>query len=270
MTHIARVGVAMLAVVGALALGGCGGDDEPEEAREPATEPSEPAKGERTATSPTGQTSGLEVSVDPAKAGTEARPQGVTLEFNLRFGTTTEASPSPPSSLLVRATRGFTINGKAFPRCRRADLEANGPERCARAKVANGSAEVIAEKGKRVQSKLSVFNGVPERGQTPSYLFYVETPGFDPIVKVGQVKKLPRGPYGVEFEVPPAGGARPVTRMTYKTLDLTTTRTADGKQVETHFLEAPTSCSGLWKFDQRITFESGETVTTRVSVPCTS
>jgi hypothetical protein len=268
-SHIGTFGVAALSVVAALALGGCGGDDEPEEAREPDTEPSDPAKGGETATSPSGQTSRMDVVVEPARAGTEAQPRGVTLEVTFRFGTTTGALPSPPTEVLFRANRGFTANGKVFPRCRRGDLEADGPERCRKARFATGFAEIIGENGNLVESKLSALNGGAQRGR-PTWLFYGETPSLDPILAVAGVKRLPSGPYGLLLEIPPVGGTRPVRRVTYKTQDLTTTRTVGGEQVETHFLEAPTSCEGSWRFEGRVTFKSAETLTSRVSVPCSS
>jgi hypothetical protein len=270
-SHIGAFGVATLSAVAALALGGCGGEDEPEEGSEPTTKPSKPATGEGTATSPSGQTSRLAVVVEPARAGTEAQPRGVTLEVTFRFGTTSGASPSPPTAVVVRLNRGFTANGKAFPVCRTADLEAGGPERCRKAKLATGSSEVIGDNGDRVNVKLTGFHAGTRRGRT-EYQFFGEAPGLDPIIAVAGVERLPSGPYGVSLEIPPpvAGGSHPVTRVTYKTLDLTTTRTVGGEQVETHFLEAPTSCEGSWRFEARVTFKSGETLTSRVSVPCSS
>jgi hypothetical protein len=100
-------------------------------------------------------------------------------------------------------------------------------------------------------------------------VFLVETPGFDTLVVPGRINQRARGPYGATLVIPPLGGLRPVTRLFYKTLDLTKTTTSPGKRVETHFIEAPTTCDGSWRFEAQLPFRSGEAITAPAAVPCT-
>ena len=243
--------MSVLLVGAVILLTGCGEDEQPARQKEPSTSPSAAS---RTVTSPTGQTAKLDIEVEPASPSSADNPKGVALSTTLKLGTTTGASPSELTSYTVRSTDNFELHGKSFPTCRQADLKAGRLERCERAKIGSGSADVQAPKRDPVKSTISIFNAGKR-----TYLFYFEAPGLDPQVMPGKVEDDERA---LAIEVPFAGGENnPVTRISLRSVNLTA---EDG----TPFLEAPAKCDGSWGFEAVTGFASGEKLRSRDTVRC--
>jgi hypothetical protein len=241
----------------ALGFAGCGDDEGEKAADKEGAAPTKPSVGE--ARSPSGQTTAVEVGVKPPEAGAT----GVAFTFDMRIGTTTGADPSPPTQLLFHAQKGFTVNGKDFPQCRLADLKAGRLDACAKARIGGGDAEIIRPGGRRVTARISSFNGEPVGGD-PVFLYYIKTPGYDPLSAAAPLEKQPEGPYERRVSAPRIPGSPPVTRIRLRTLDRTTK--VGGRTV--HFIEAPKNCAGSWRFESEATFKSGEKLTVVSPVRC--
>jgi hypothetical protein len=254
--------VVALALLGTSALLGCGGDDDGEE-QEPSQAKPEVAAQE--ATTPSGQKVRLSVAVEPAKASTSGRPSPVTVGYAVSIGTRTGAKPNPAKQISFRAQQGFKLNAAEFPTCSVDDLEAGRLDRCANAKIGEGTAEVIPPKGGRLKSRISTFNGERRAGKA-TFLFYIQTPGYDPIAAPATVSTNPQGPYGYSIDYPPISDALPLARLEIRTLDKTVTR--GGREV--HLIEAPSSCGGSWRFQSQTWFRAGEKVVVSDTAPCSS
>ena len=240
-------------LTGAVVLvAGCGGDDDaPAENPKPNT-----SAAATTRTSPSGQTTKLEVGVDPARPSPAGKPRGVALGTTLRVDTTTSrALPSPLTRYTLRTDDDFQLHAEKFPTCAKTDLEAGGPERCKPAKIGEGKAEVQARQRGPSQAKIQVFNA-----GSSSYLFHVQTPGLEPQVLPGKVKDDANG---LQIEVSFSGGENePITQLSLDTKNL---KANDG----TPLLGAPRKCDGFWSFEAETRYASGEKLRSRATVRCT-
>jgi hypothetical protein len=249
-----------MAVIAMLALAGCGGKSKKESSAPPPPPKTTPSAAGSTASTPSGQTVALAVRVTPPKAGSAA-----TVTYAALIASRTGAKPAPVDQITFRAQSGFKLNADKFPTCSAAKLKAGHASACAKAKVGDGSAQVVPPKGKRIASKISTFNG-GVHGSRTTLLYLVETPGYSPLTAAATVEKSSGGQWGYSITYPPISKALPLAALQLRTLDRTVK--SGGKTV--HFIETPSSCGGSWKFDSHVSFRSGEKLTIPATATCSS
>ena len=255
--HSVRLAVPI--VLGALIVSGCGGDSKKSSTEAPTPTTAAPSGQSKPASTPSGQTVALAVRVTPPKAGAAA-----TVGYTALIATRTGAKAGPVDQITFRAQRGFKLNAAKFPACALDDLKAGRVEACAKAKVGDGTAQVIPPKGGLLTSKISTFNG-GAKGSSTTLLYYVETPGYSPIAAAATAK--PSGEkWGYSVTYPPISKALPLARLELRTFDKTVK--SGGSTV--HLIETPGSCSGSWKFDSHVSFRSGEKLTIPATATCSS
>jgi hypothetical protein len=101
---------------------------------------------------------GLDVAVNPSKAGTKAKPKIVKLTVTT---TTTphDNTPFATKRAIIYFDKSFHFNGKAFKSCSKATLDASGPSACpAGSKVGTGNAQGVAL-GQTENLTVTPFNG---------------------------------------------------------------------------------------------------------------
>lgn len=224
------------------------------------------------------QTAGVQVKVNPAKAGTAKKARGVALDVITTAGDDTGAQPSATTRAVIRYQKGFKFNASKFPTCAKADLDAGRTAQCSDAKVGSGSATINAGLLGNIAATVTAYNGA-----NSTLLLYVVPSGASPQTLVATLRNQPTGPYGYALTVtvppPPVPGAA-ITRFQVVTLDKTITKTirkrvrrrgrvrVQVRRVVTHYIEAPTFCQGSWQFAGEFTYANGQSLTATDTVAC--
>lgn len=230
------------------------------------------------ATNTTGDFVDLSVAVSPPIAGTPKAPRGVGISFDSFAGNrVTPNTPSATSSIVVRFNRGFKENGALFPSCR---INLKALTKCsASTRVGAGTAEAQLLGSKTgpptfLPAKLAIYNGKPLSGKTPTLIIIATLNGTPAAELDFTVKQQRVGPYGLAFsQLTPPPNSPPaiynITKFSVSVPDRTVTRRVRGHAVKIHFVEAPTTCNGLWRFAQINTYTTAPTTTATDTQPCT-
>lgn len=105
----------------------------------------------------------VDVELEPAKAGTEERPQGVELDLRLALGAPRDIEPPLLQEAEVRFPVGTRYGGGDLPACEEATLERRGPEACPPDSVTGtGTLEARADTAP-APGRITVVNGGAER-----------------------------------------------------------------------------------------------------------
>ena len=174
------------------------------------------------------------------------------LSLRTRFTISDPAAPAPLqlSHTTLRFPKGAVVNGRFFPKCKAAALQARGPRACPRGSklgsgTARGAAPPIVDS---VNAKITLYNGAAG-GRNPSVIIY-SVPDLGPIMVMEGVIKPGRGtPYGyvLDVDVPPiktlpSAPDASVTFFDATTRDLTVRRR--GRTI--HYIDGPVLCSGTF------------------------
>jgi hypothetical protein len=221
---------------------------------------------------------GFKASVTPAKAG---KGVGYKIEENTSIanepGYKAPGQPPPQTTQTIRLAKGFQFNGKYFPRCKLANLQAKGPKGCpSGSKVGTGqgigSARPVVTDP--VNGKLTLFNGEKKGGKDTFYVFTL--PDLGPtFVVVGTISKINKGPYGYElsFTIPPIktiNRAPDAAIISVKTnVPARSVKVKKGrKKVKKYMIVAPAKCKGKWAYQGVFKFQDGRTSTVSGSQKC--
>jgi hypothetical protein len=135
----------------AAALGACGGDG------------SESSDGPQRNDPGPFRSLDVDVKVEPAKAGTPQKPQGITLELRLALGAPRDVEPPLLKEAEIRFPAGSRYGGGELPSCARATLERGGPEACPPGSVTGkGTLRARADTAP-APGRVAVVNGGAER-----------------------------------------------------------------------------------------------------------
>jgi hypothetical protein len=105
----------------------------------------------------------VDVEVEPDEAGTEERPQGVTVDLRLALGAPRAVEPPLLKEAEIRFPVGTRYGGGEFPTCAEATLERRGPEACPPDSVmGRGTLKARADTA-AVSGRVTVVNGGAER-----------------------------------------------------------------------------------------------------------
>jgi hypothetical protein len=229
------------------------------------------------ATNPNGEFIDLNVAATPPTAGTAKAPRGVSVSFDSFTGNRVNGNtPSTNTGIVVRFNKGFKENGALFPSC---TINAKALSTCSKAtQIGSGTAEASLPGPSGgpptfIPATLAAYNGKPVSGKAPTLIFIASLNGKPTTELDFAVQQQPSGPYGLAFTAfQPTGStavALGITKFSVKIPDRTVTRRVRGKSVKTHFVEAPTTCSGSWSFAQTNTFTNAPPLTATDSQPCT-
>jgi hypothetical protein len=173
---------------------------------------------------------------------------------------------------IIRLHKGGKFNGRYFPRCKLAQLQAKGPSGCpSRSKIGTGtgtgSAKPIVDS---VSAKLTLFNGERKGGKDTVYVFTL--PDIGPtFVVVGTIKRVNRGPYGYElrFGIDPIKtlpNAPDAAIISVKTK--TPKKSVRKRGKKRYLIQAPSSCRGKWWYQGEFRFVNGATVKSQGTMKC--
>jgi len=188
-----RPGLAAGAIVAALALSACGGDDE-----EPTASTATP-----TATAPAATSAPdarLAVKLDPEQVGTEQRPQAVRIAVDLRMAPTVPDDQMPPvEAVELEIPPGVLFRPDELEACAPEKLEDQGPTGCPKASRI-GSGTVGAHAGTiDVEGKATAVYGGDDR-----VLLWVSivNPVSVGAAISGRLESQPAGGYRLALRVP--------------------------------------------------------------------
>ncbi len=229
------------------------------------------------ATNQSGEFIDLNVAVSPPVAGTAKTPRGVGVSFDSFAGNRINGNTvSHNTSIVVRFNKGFKENGKLFPACK---INPTALTKCAKStQIGTGTAEAeLPGSGGGaptfVPAKLIAYNGKPFGGSAPTIIFTALLNGKPSTELDFTVKQQASGPYGLAFTEIQFPGSGPATfgisKFSVTIPDRTVTQKAHGKSVKVHLIEAPTKCTGSWKFAQINTFSTAPPLVATDSQPCT-
>ena len=199
------------------------------------------------------------------------QPRSRPWALGLDLGTTITTPDGSPASQLKRMTVRMpraTINPRAFPSCRRADLEARkAPDGCpAASRLGRGTALVDARPivAEPLTATIDVFNGGPGR---LLFLGRTTSPIAVQVVFEGALRRT-TGRYGYVLTVdmpklPTVPGARDASVSAFGVR-------VQARRRGVSYLEAPRRCpaSGL-PFQGTYAFEDGSTATASARILCT-
>jgi hypothetical protein len=211
-------------------------------------------------------TESVEFTAKVARADKNKRFGGLTLRTVLSVRDDTGAKPPPLTNTTLRFPKGAVVNAKLFKKCKRAELERQGPSACpAASKVGVGTAvgdarPIIGD----VKAKVTLYNGDPVNGN-PTILIYAVPEISSPLTVQGELKRQRSGPYGyvLDVDVPtiPTVPGQPNASVVFfdtRTLDKTVKRR--GRKI--HYIEGPIVCDGtFFLLDGTFSYEGGITHT---------
>jgi hypothetical protein len=232
-------------------------------------------------------TTTLTVVPRPNKASTKKKVQPITLEIGISTADPSVPQPPPLKQVVIRFNKGGIFNGKLFPKCKFAKLQARGPKACPKgSRVGTGTATASAKPiVDLVNAKVTIFNG-ELRGGVPTVLLYNVPDISSPITVFGTVQKKSstscangagKCDYALTFnvpEIPTLPGAPPASVLTVKTKTLNVfikkKKRVHGKRktVKIPYIGAPKGCPGKWVADASFTFYDGQASTSVASLPC--
>ncbi|MFL5844482.1 MAG: hypothetical protein ACJ762_07295 [Solirubrobacteraceae bacterium] len=141
----------------------------------------------------------FQVGIDPAAPGTEAAPQGVTLDLSLTLGKAQDVEPPQVQTLDVDFPDGSAYHGGDYPACSAARLDARGPSGCPEGSVmGEGTLEALADIAKS-PGRITVVNGGADR-----LYFWTELdrPARVEAAVVGTITAHEGGGYGLSLKIP--------------------------------------------------------------------
>ena len=236
------------------------------------------------ATNPNGEFIALSVAVSPPVAGTAKAPRGVGVSFHSFAGNRINGNiPSMNDSIVVRFSKGFKHNGLRFPGCTINPTDLTVCPKSTQVGTGTAEASLAGANGAPptfVPATLAVYNGKPYgQSKAPTLIFIASLNGTPTTELDFRVSQQPTGPYGLAIddidpnEFPPSSTPPPpltLTKFSVTIPNRTVTRRIRGKRVKFHFLEAPTTCRGSWKFAQTNTFTNASPLTATDTQPCTT
>jgi hypothetical protein len=195
------------------------------------------------------------------------RPWALGLDLSTTIATPDGSPPSPLKRFEVRLPKA-TVNSRAFPSCKRADLEARkAPDGCpAGSRLGRGTAVVDARPiiGEPLEARIDVFNGGPGR---LLFLGRVDRGVSVQVVFEGVLRRV-TGRFGYVLTVtmpplPTVPGARDAAVTAFAVR-------VQARRRGVSYIEAPRRCpqAGL-PFLGTFSFEDGTTATAGARIPCT-
>jgi hypothetical protein len=174
------------------------------------------------------------------------------LSLRTTFSITDPAAPAPLQldRTTLRFPKGSVVNGRYFPKCKLAAIQAKGPKGCPRgSKIGGGTARgaappIVAS----VAAKVSLFNGVPV-GRNPTLIIY-SLPDLGPVLVMSGVLKSDRsGRYGyvLDVKVPPIKTlpSAPDASVTFFDATVNNLSVKRGKR-KINYIDAPVLCNGTY------------------------
>jgi hypothetical protein len=232
-------------------------------------------------------TTTLVVKASPSKASTKKKDRAVSLTVNVGFADPALPQPPPLQKVVIRIQKGGKYNGKLFPKCSQAKLDAKGRKGCPKGSYigkghATASAKPIID---LVNAAVYLFNG-PIKSGSPTILLYSIPDISSPITVQGSVVKTAptscangqgQCDYNIVFDVPdiptlpnaPPASVLSVDTKTFK-MFIKKKKRIHGKKrtVKIPLVGAPKKCTGKWVADSTVTFKDGQTATAVTTTPC--
>jgi hypothetical protein len=198
----------------------------------------------------------------------------ITLSSTTRIRTTDGSTPPTLDVIEFLIDKHGTVNGKAFPICPRAKLEAatttQARKRCAGALVGKGTGKALVTMPGRapfqISSPVSFFNAAPTGGKTTLIAHAYETvPSPQALLVPIVVERVAKGRYGfqVRVEMPEVAGGYGAPTLAEAAVGAT--RKRNGKKVG--FVEAHCS-GGRLQVEGNLTFTNGDRFPTTLTSPC--
>jgi hypothetical protein len=216
----------------------------------------------------------LGVTVTPPVTSTRAHPQGAGITIDSFSGDRlVPDTPTRGTSTTVLFNRGFKDNGRLFPAC-----EINPPSlsQCSpRTQIGTGNAEVeILGSGATppsfVPTTLRAYNGRPLSGSAPTVILVALLNG-KPAGELDFVaSQRSTGPYGLELTQVKEPGVTPaqISKFQLTIGDRTVSRHEHGGSTLVPLLQAPSTCTGSWRFAQIDTYSDEPPLTATDTQPC--
>lgn len=225
------------------------------------------------ATNPQGDFLDLSVAATPPVSGTGQLPRGVGLTFSSFEGNRINANDLVNSnSLKVIFHDNFVDNGRKFPAC---TINPKALSTCSHAsKIGSGTAEgmLLSPTGGAptfVPATLSVYNGRPISGKTPTLIF-IASLGGKPTLEFDFT--VTRADGGLVFtELNPDSGSGPTVHLSKFTVTVprrSETRKVAGHERKLYLIDAPTRCHRSWSYSEVLSFPNRPTLTSTDTQPC--
>jgi hypothetical protein len=189
---------------------------------------------------------------------------GTSLRTILRISDPAAIAPLRLTRTVLRFPKGSVTNGRFFPKCNPAALQARGPSACPKGSllgkgIGRGSAPPFVNV---VNAKVSLYNGTLSGGNQRILIYSV--PDIGPVLVFTGVLRKVKGPrYGYELDTPipriPTLPNQPDAAVTFfdaTVRDLTVRRR--GRTI--HYIDSPVVCSGtFFMLDGAFSYQGGTT-----------
>jgi hypothetical protein len=215
----------------------------------------------------------LNVRVSPPVAGTARIPRGVGFSADSFTGNRIDGNRiADYKSFVIRFGRGFEENGQFFPACK---VDPTGVSKCtAVARIGWGTAEAsVPGSGgappRFLTAPLRVYNGSSFRGHRTLIVQALLNgkPSLEEDYSLIQSRSGPWGPQLALIVDSPSTGAA-ITSTHFTLPDRVKVRNVNGRRRVIHLIQAPTSCSGTWRFQEAATFRNAGPLTVTDAQPC--
>jgi hypothetical protein len=200
----------------------------------------------------------VNATVSPSKAGTKAKPRGVTLKVHVTWSTPGDGEKPVVQKAKVLFPQGSLYNGAKFPSCSQNVLARKGPNACPKGAImGHGGGDAYADTV-ITHPVITVVNG----GATKVFLYTVlDNPARVQAPVPGVIKKL-SGKWAYELDLTVPQSLQVVAGVPIALKQLTIT--AGHK----NWL-ATTGCSGgKWPFSVETSYDTGTSSSYQDAVPC--
>jgi len=189
---------------------------------------------------------------------------GTSLRTILRISDPAAIAPLRLTRTVLRFPKGSVTNGRFFPKCNRAALQARGPKACPKGSllgkgIGRGAAPPFVNV---VNAKVSLYNGTLSGGNQRILIYTL--PDIGPVLVFTGVLKKVKGPrYGYELDTPipriPTLPNQPDAAVTFfdaTVRDLTVRHR--GRTI--HYIDSPVVCDGtFFMLDGAFSYQDGTT-----------
>jgi hypothetical protein len=189
---------------------------------------------------------------------------GLSLRTTINISDPDAKAPLRLTRTLIRFPKGAVTNGRFFPKCNPAALQARGPSACPKGSLlgkgkGRGAAPPFVDS---IDAKVSLYNGTLTGGNQRVLIYTI--PDIGPILVFTGVLKKVHGPrYGYVLDTPvpriPTLPNQPDAAVTYfdaTIRDLTVRR--HGRRI--HYIDSPVQCDGTYfLLDGELGYQGGVT-----------
>jgi hypothetical protein len=197
---------------------------------------------------------------------------GIVFDLQQTYWNQFGLPPRAVREVVLRFPAGVVWNGERFPQCDAARLLASGPSACPpNSQFATADiGTAVGPQATSVGAKATEFVGHAKEGH-PTQLFYVVPQVGPPFVLTALVTNDRTGPYGIALRIDLTGlpGGTPLTPspiVITSIHNVDTRSSVDGGH--TPLIEAPATCTGLWRYAFDSVFLDGSVLRSTTAQPC--